>query len=346
MRERLRVGVLGYGYWGSKHVRVLRGLPDVDVVVIEQHIDRLNAAGKDFPGTTLMTDLDSALAEVDAVIVATAASSHVKLATICLEAGVHVLVEKPLATSSDDAEELLRLAEDKGLVLMVGHTFEYNPSVRMFHEMIGEGALGQIRYIDTARLNLGLYQPDVNVIWDLAPHDISICNYLLGSTPNHVSAWARGNVMPGVEDVAHLQLEYENPALNAYVHVSWLDPKKVRRVTVVGSEKMAVYNDTDPNEPIRVYDMGVDVEDVDVTPQRPLLYRYGDIWSPRVVGAEPLAAEDQHFIDCVLSGERPTSDGLSGLAVVKTIEAAIESTAQQGARIPMSMHSTISEKVA
>jgi len=344
--ETLRVGVLGYGYWGSKHVRVLRGLPDVEVVVIEQHVDRLAAAGEDFPGTTLMTDLESALTEVDAVIVATAASSHVKLATTCLEAGVHVLVEKPLATSSIDAAGLVDLADQTGLVLMVGHTFEYNPSVRVLHDMVKGGVLGEIRYIDTARLNLGLYQPDVNVIWDLAPHDISIVNYLLGSVPSHVSAWARGNVMDGVEDVAHLQLEYDSPALNSYVHVSWLDPKKVRRVTVVGSEKMAVYNDTDPNEPIRVYDMGVDVEDLDVSPNRPLQYRYGDIWSPRITGTEPLAAEDQHFIDCIRTGERPVSDGLSGLAVVKTIEAAIESTTRAGARVPLPSTNVIRGQVA
>jgi predicted dehydrogenase len=338
--------VLGYGYWGSKHVRVLRALADVDVVVIEQHVDRLAAAGRDFPGAILLTDLESALSEVDAVIVATAASSHMKLASACLEAGVHVLVEKPLATSATDAQSLIDLAAEKGLVLMVGHTFEYNPSVRLLHEMIRDGVLGDIRYVDTARLNLGLYQPDVNVIWDLAPHDVSIINYLLESSPTHVSAWARGNVIEGVEDVAHLQLEYEQPALNAYVHVSWLDPKKVRRVTVVGSEKMAVYNDVDPNEPIRVYDMGVDVEDVDVSPNRPLLYRYGDIWSPRVDGSEPLAAEDQHFVDCIRSGQRPVSDGLSGLAVVKTIEAAIRSTMAEGARVPLSSHKSNNEQAA
>ena len=343
MRDKLRVGVLGYGYWGSKHVRVFRSLPDVEVVVIEQHVDRLAAAGEAFPGVRLMSDLEEALSSVDAVVVATAASSHVKLATACLEAGVHVLVEKPLATCSEDAKTLIELAEQKGLVLMVGHTFEYNPSVRMLNDMITDGVLGEIRYIDTSRLNLGLYQPDVNVIWDLAPHDISIVNYLLKSTPSHVSAWARGNVMKGVEDVAHLQLEYQDPELNAYVHVSWLDPKKVRRVTVVGSEKMAVYNDVDPNEPVRVYDMGVDVEDVDVTPNRPLLYRYGDIWSPRIDGSEPLAAEDQHFIDCVRNGERPVSDGESGLAVVRTIEAAVRSTAAEGARIPMTDITVVSD---
>lgn len=345
MDRRLRIGVLGYGYWGSKHVRVVRSLPDVDAVVIEQNVDRLEAAGEAFPGTETAGSLEQVLPTLDAVIIATAASSHAKLAGACLEAGVHVLVEKPLATSSADAERLIELAEENGLVLMAGHTFEYNPSVRMLRDMIHDGTLGELRYIDTARLNLGLYQPDVNVIWDLAPHDISIVNYILGSRPTRVSAWARGHVLDGVEDIAHLQLEYAEPSLNAYIHVSWLDPRKVRRVTVVGSEKMAVYNDVDPNEPIRVYDMGVDISEMSVTPERPMLYRYGDIWSPRVVGREPLAVEDQHFIDTIRSGGRPLSDGASGLAVVRTIEAAITSTASEGALIGLSGAGLMSSSV-
>lgn len=333
--SKLRIGVLGYGYWGSKHVRVLNSIPDVHVTAIEQDVDRLNSAAEAFPSVALQSDLSAALDSLDAVIVATAASSHYKLAAICLEAGVHVMVEKPLATSSADAEALIKLAEEKNLTLMVGHTFEYNPSVRMLRAMIENGDLGELRYIDSARLNLGLYQPDVNVIWDLAPHDISIINYLLGSSPGHVSAWGRGHVLGDVEDVAYLQLEYPDFDTNAYVHVSWLDPKKVRRVTVVGSKKMAVYNDVDANEPIRVYDMGVDIEDESPTPDRPVLYRYGDIWSPRVDGQEPLAVEDRHFIDSIKSGEPAHSDGWSGLAVVRTIEAAQASIANEGARVDL-----------
>lgn len=335
MGDKLRIGVLGYGYWGSKHVRVLNGMPDVDVVAIEQDVDRLNAAGAQFPSVGLESDLSAALESMDAVVVATAASSHFKLASTCLEAGVHVLVEKPLATSAADARALTDLAEQKGLTLMVGHTFEYNPSVRLLRDMITNGDLGELRYIDSARLNLGLYQPDVNVIWDLAPHDISIINYLLDASPAHVSAWGKGHVLGEVEDVAYLQLEYPQNDANAYVHVSWLDPKKVRRVTVVGSKKMAVYNDVDPNEPIRVYDMGVDIEDESPTPARPVYYRYGDIWSPRVTGDEPLAVEDRHFIDSIRSGKPALSDGWSGLAVVQTIEAAQASIANNGARVTM-----------
>jgi predicted dehydrogenase len=328
----LTVGVLGYGYWGSKHVRVLNGIPDVDVVVIENHIDRLAAAGAAFPGLTCVADLDKALEFVDAIVIATAASSHAAMARRCLEAGVHVMVEKPLTTCALEARGLIKLAEERGLVLMVGHTFEYNAAVHVLRDLVQSGELGTIRYIDTARLNLGLYQADVNVMWDLAPHDISIVNYLLGSAPTHVSAWARSHVPTQVEDVAYLQLEYAEPDTRAYVHVSWLDPKKVRRVTVVGSEKMAVYNDVDPNEPIRIYDMGVD-ESQSLNPDRPVSYRVGDILSPRVSGPEPLLVEDEHFVDCVRRGLVPRSDGRSGLAVVAAIEAAERSAAAAGARV-------------
>jgi len=318
-------------------------MPDVDVVVIEQHLDRINDATDKFPNARVVNDLEAALPDLDAVIIATAASSHAKLATVCLEAGLHVLVEKPLSTTAEDAFALTVLAESRGLVLMVGHTFEYNPAVRMLRDMVQNGDLGELRYIDTARLNLGLYQPDVNVIWDLAPHDVSIVNYLTDSTPSHVSAWARGNVLAGLEDVAHLQLEYEDPNLSAYVHVSWLDPKKVRRVTVVGSEKMVVFDDVDPNEPIRVHDMGVDMSGAVVSPDRPLLYRYGDILSPRVTGAEPLMAEDEHFVESIRNASSPLSDGWSGLSVVRTLEAAASSAAASGERVALDHGPTLLE---
>jgi predicted dehydrogenase len=333
--RRLCIGVLGYGYWGSKHVRVLTAEPDVDVVIIEQHLDRISDAAIKFPNARVVGDLDAVLPDLDGVVIATAANSHAKLATVCLEAGVGVLVEKPLATTAEDALMLANLADQLGLVLMVGHTFEFNPAVRMLRDMVQSGTLGTVRYIDTSRLNLGLYQPDVNVIWDLAPHDISILNYLLDSRPTHVSAWARSNVVHGLADVAHLQVEYEDPQLNAYVHVSWLDPKKVRRVTVVGSEKMAVYDDLNQNEPIRVYDMGVDLTTSAATPERPLTYRYGDIWSPHVDGGEPLAIEDHHFVSSIRAGTRPLVDGWSGHAVVQALEAAATSCSSEGERISL-----------
>ncbi len=330
---RLKVGVVGYGYWGSKHVRVLQTMPDVDVVVIERDQEKLSLAGATFPHLTCIQDFDLALSGVDAIVLATSPGSHWRLATAALSVGVHVLVEKPLATSCEDAESLIETAERNGVVLMVGHTFEYNAAVRMLRDLVQGGELGAVRYIDSARLNLGLYQADVNVIWDLAPHDISINNYLLGSTPSRVAAWATRNSPTNFEDVAYLQLEYIAPEVRSYVHVSWLDPRKVRRVTVVGSDKMAVYNDVDVNEPIRIYDVGVDWDGGQLVHDRPLMYRYGDVLSPRVVGGEPLAVEDRHFLECIRSGRTPLSDGASGLAVVQAIEAAVVSAADGGQQI-------------
>lgn len=345
LTDELVIGVLGYGYWGSKHARVLNSITGVHVVIIENQIDRLAAAAETFPSATCMADLDRALELLDGAIIATAASTHGALATRCLEAGVHVMVEKPLTTSTAEARALITKAGERGLVLMAGHTFEYNAAVHKLRELITSGALGEIRYIDTARLNLGVYQSDVNVMWDLAPHDISIVNYLLGSRPAHVSAWARSHLPTQVEDVAYIQLEYDDPDTRAYVHVSWLDPRKVRRVTVVGSEKMAVYNDVDPNEPIRVYDMGVDDSQC-VHPDRPVSYRVGDIFSPRVSGPEPLLVEDEHFIDCILHTSVPGSDGASGLAVVAAIEAATRSASLDGMRVAINYSATAVEHAA
>lgn len=330
----ITVGVLGYGYWGSKHVRVLNAVPDVEVVVIENHIGRLAAAGEAFPNVMCIGDLERALGVVDAVVIATSASTHAALARRCIAEGVHVLVEKPFTTDLSEARNLIDLAAERGVVLMAGHTFEYNPAVHMMKGLVQSGELGDVCYIDTARLNLGLYQPDVNVMWDLAPHDISIINYLLDSTPTHVSAWARGHARYPVEDVAHIQLEYPDFDTTAHVHVSWLDPRKVRRVTVVGSEKMAVYNDVDQNEPIRIYDTGID-ESQSLDPSWSVSYRVGDIRSPRVTGPEPLLAEDEHFLDCIRRGVAPVSGGSSGLAVVAAIEAADRSVLNCGERVPV-----------
>jgi predicted dehydrogenase len=315
-------------------------MPDVELFIVESNIERLAAASQAFPRATCLMDLDRALPCVDAVVIATAASTHAELARRCLAAGLHVLVEKPFTTDPMEARELISMAAERGLVVMAGHTFEYNPAVHKMKELVQSGELGEVRYIDTARLNLGLYQSDVNVIWDLAPHDISIVNYLLESTPTHVSAWAEGCARYPVEDVAHLQLEYANAETKAYVHVSWLDPRKVRRVTVVGSRKMAVYNDVDPNEPIRIYDTGID-ETQSVEPDWPISYRVGDIRSPRVSGPEPLRAEDEHFLHCIRTGCEPVSGGASALAVVATIAGAEASVLNSGARMPVDASAVI-----
>jgi predicted dehydrogenase len=246
------------------------------------------------------------------------------IALTALAAGKHVLIEKPMATSTVDAKRLVDAAANLPLVLMVGHTFEYNAAVRRLRGIIAERLLGDVHYIDCARLNLGLYQPDVNVVWDLAPHDVSITNYLLGTTPSTVQAWGSCHAHARLEDVAFMRLTYPDLHVSANIHVSWLDPCKVRRVTVVGSERMAVYNDLADDERIRVYDKGVVAAaagDHDLGAV-PMSYRYGDITSPYIDFQEPLLVQDRHFVDCILSGDRPLTDGQKGLAVVRVLEAA------------------------
>jgi predicted dehydrogenase len=251
----------------------------------------------------------------------------VPLALAAIAAGKHVLVEKPLAPTTEGALQLVNAAEEAGVVLMVGHTFEYNPAVRRLRSLIADDELGEIYYVDNARLNLGLYQNDVNVILDLAPHDISILNFVLGRKPVAVQAWAARHAHHRFEDVAYLRLYYDDlfadHGLSANIHVSWLDPCKVRRVTVVGSRKMAVYDDVAAEERIRVLDKGVSVQpDGSDLTQPPTSYRYGDILVPFIEPVEPLAVQDRHFVVCVTKGCPPQTDGENGLAVVQALEAA------------------------
>jgi predicted dehydrogenase len=325
----ITAGVVGYGYWGSKHARVLSGFGDVDLAIIDRSPERRTAARLAFPSARVVSNLDEIVEQLDAVVVATPPASHCAVALQAIEHGCHVMVEKPLATSVRDCERLIAAAEDARVVLMVGHTFEYHAAVWKLREIVRSGEIGEVYYLDAARLNLGLYQADVNVVWDLAPHDISIINYLLGREPDTVQAWADRHAGHRTEDVAYLKLVFSNPAVTAYVHVSWLDPRKVRRFTVVGSDKMVVYNDGNANELIRIYDVGVEPTGFDEPDlhNRPMTYRYGDIVSPYVTFDEPLAVEGRTFIDCILSGSRPPTDGESGLAVVRILEAADRSLA-------------------
>lgn len=320
----MRIAVLGCGYWGSKHVRVLQGLPDVErVIAIDQNVDRLISLQKVSPGLVSRTKLEDAIDEVDAVVVATPPRSHAPLALELLEAGKHVLVEKPLATSSADARQMVSTAEAKGLTLMVGHTFEHNAAVWKLRDLVQSGELGDILYVDSARLNLGLYQPDVNVIWDLAPHDISIFNFVLGSAPSTVHAWGSMHAHRSLEDVAYLRLSYPDLGVNANAHVSWLDPCKVRRVTVVGSERMVVYNDLATEERIRVYDKGVvPGSEADSETMAPASYRYGDISSPFVQFEEPLMVQDREFVEAVTHELGPVAAPHTGVLVVDALEAA------------------------
>lgn len=331
----MRVGVIGCGYWGSKHVRVFAGLPQVDhVVAIDFDESRLKSVAQSFPSVDTYTDVDAALDAVDALVVATPPASHHGLALEAIQRGKHVLIEKPMATSVADAVELVEAAEQAGVTLMVGHTFEYNPAVWHLRELMQEGELGDVYYIDAARLNLGLYQPDVNVVWDLAPHDISIMNHLLGGRPTAVEAHAYSCADSRFLDVAYINLEYGHLGVDAHIHVSWLDPCKVRRTTVVGSKKMAVYNDVATEEKIRIFDKGVSLNGDHVdqdTYTPPMTYRYGSVVSPYVDFKEPLRLEDEHFVECLATGKTPATDGYNGLAVVEALEAAERSIQQRRA---------------
>jgi predicted dehydrogenase len=323
----LRIAVVGCGYWGSKHVRVLHAAGAVDeVVLVDASEDRVRGLARTYKAPW-HTSLAPALPGVDAVVVATPPSTHVPVALEAIEAGKHVLVEKPLAPNTDGARLLECAAAAAGVTLMVGHTFEYNPAVRKLRELVSTHELGELYYIDSARLNLGLYQNDVNVILDLAPHDISIINYVLGRKPVAAQAWASRHAHRRFEDVAYLRLFYDDffddRGLSANIHVSWLDPCKVRRVTAVGSRKMAVYDDLAADERIRVLDKGVSLPpDGGNLTQPPLSYRYGDIVVPYIAADEPLAVQDGHFIDCAMTGARPLTDAVNGRAVVEALEAA------------------------
>jgi predicted dehydrogenase len=323
-KDRTNVAIVGYGYWGSKHARVLSSVAGVGVTVVDADPRRLAEAEALFPGARLATHLTDCIDDVDAIVVATPPSSHASVALTALQASKPTLVEKPLATSIEDAELLVEAAERHGVTLMTGHTFEFNPAVWKLKEIVRSGALGRVLYLDMQRLSLGRYQRECNVIWDLAPHDISIASFLLDEVPGATMVWAQRNIGPRHADVAYLRLDFERLATHAFVHVSWLNPQKVRRVTVVGERKMAVYDDMSDTDRIRIYDIGVDMFDIDDPTQAhamPVTYRTGDIVSPYVAFEEPLLVQDRHFIECVRTGDRPLCDGQRGLDVVRVLSA-------------------------
>jgi predicted dehydrogenase len=270
---------------------------------------------------------------IDAVIVATPPTTHYEIAARALDAGKHVFVEKPLATSSAECAGLLEKATAKKLILMVGHTFLYTAAVNKIKELIKSDELGDILYINTTRVNLGIFQEDINVVWDLAPHDVSILNYILESVPEEVAAHGHSYIRQAVEDIAFMHLKYPG-SIMAHVHVSWLNPNKIRETTVVGSKKMLVYDDISSLEKIRIYDKGVTVlPHYDTFGEFQLSYRFGDIFIPRLDDSEPLKVACQHFIDCIKTGVEPRSSGKHGLEVVRVIEAANESLAHSGAMV-------------
>ncbi|HEX2505582.1 MAG TPA: Gfo/Idh/MocA family oxidoreductase [Gaiellaceae bacterium] len=332
--DALGVAVVGLGYWGPNLVRNLYELDGVEVVsVCDLAEEQLAALRRRYPTVERTTELADVLADprVDAVLVATPVSTHAALASAALEAGKHVFVEKPLAASSSEAQDLMREAEEAGLVLMPGHTFLYSPPVTRIRELIDEGVLGDIYFISTSRVNLGLHQPDVSVVWDLAPHDFSILRYWLEETPLSASALSRGCVIPETPDVAFINLEFPSGTV-AHVELSWLAPSKLRRTTVVGSRKMIVYDDTS-NEPVRVFDSGVTLPNPESFGEYRLTYRTGDIVSPALAAAEPLRLELEDFCNAIRFGTEPRSSAELGLEVVRMIEAVDRSLERNGVRV-------------
>lgn len=342
-----KIGVVGYGYWGPKLVRNLSETPKAALTwVADLDAERLGRLGANYPSLRLTQSYDEMLAsDIDAVVVATPIRSHYRLAKAALLAGKNVMVEKPLTADSREADELASLAERRGLTLMAGHTFEYNAAIRALREIVRSGELGRIYYVDAARLNLGLFQADINVLWDLAPHDLSILLYVLGTDPLSVSARGTANVRSGVHDVAYLDVVFPEGVL-AHLHLSWLDPCKVRRVTIVGSKKMVVCNDLADAEKIRIYDKGVEQPyETDRFNDFHLAYRYGDVTIPHVPFQEPLRVQVDHFIDCIRTGLRPQSDGRVGAKVVRILEQADRSLQNGGGREPLHFDPVITPEI-
>jgi predicted dehydrogenase len=328
------MAVVGLGYWGPNLARNIQELECAELTAIcDVNSERLELLGRRFPAAETVGRFAEVLEDprIEAVAIATPVSSHFSLGLAALEAGKHVLIEKPLAASSDECRELISNAEERGLLLMPGHTFLYSPPVLAIRDLIDRGELGDLCFISTSRVNLGLHQADVSVTWDLGPHDFSILQYWLDESPTHVSALTRGYVISTIPDVAFIDLEFESGTI-AHVELSWLAPSKLRRTTVVGSEKMVVYDDTS-TEPVRVFDSGVVLKDPETFGEYRLTYRAGDIVSPRIDAAEPLSMELKDFCEAIRSGTVPRSCATLGLEVVRTIEAVERSEELGGTRI-------------
>jgi predicted dehydrogenase len=332
----VRTAVVGLGYWGPNLIRNLNELEIAElgwICDIDQ--TRLDTFGRRYPSVRCTCDFADLLAdpELEAIAIATPVSTHYGLALAALDAGKHVFIEKPLAASAEDAQELAAVAAARGLTLMPGHTFLYSPPVNMIRDLIHRGELGDIYFISMSRVNLGLHQSDVSVAWDLGPHDFSILRYWLEETPSHLSAVSRSCILPTIPDIAFINLEYEQGAI-AHVELSWLAPSKLRRTTVVGSRKMVVYDDVS-NEPVRIFDSGVMLDDPQSFGEFQLSYRTGEIISPAIQPAEPLQVEMADLCTSIRTGRPPRSSASLGVEVVRMIEAVDASLSSSGARISL-----------
>jgi len=328
--------VIGCGYWGPNLIRNFTHLKDSEVVVCaDLEAARLEHMHSLYPHIETTKDYRTMLSrdDLDAIVVATPPATHHAIGLEALEAGKHLFVEKPLAISTAECASLVSTAHRKGLTLMAGHTFVYTAAVNKIKEVIESGELGDIYYISTTRVNLGIFQENINVVWDLAPHDVSILNYILGAAPLTVATGANSYIRKSVEDVAFITLRYPNETM-AHVHVSWLNPNKIRSTTVVGSKKMLVYDDVSQLEKIRIYDKGVTVQPhYDTFGEFQLSYRFGDIFIPKLDDTEPLKTACQHFVDCIRDKVPPRSSGVHGMEVVGVLEAAVESIRADGQQI-------------
>ena len=342
MKRQIAIGVLGCGYWGPLLVRNFKGLPDCQVkAVCDMSQARLTHLATLYPDIEGMTDPQQFIngCGLDAVVIATPVQHHYSLAKASLLAGKHTFIEKPMASSSEQCEELIDIAERNGLILMVDHTFLYSAPVRKIAEIVQAGDLGDIRYINSRRLNLGLFQKDINVAWDLAPHDISIILHILGEFPTAINCQGNAHVAPQVEDVTNISLSFPHKRF-ATIQSSWLEPRKIREMTIVGTRRMIVYDDVRTREKIRIYDVRVErPPHYDTFAEFQYSYHYGDSYIPHIQHEEPLKLACQHFIDCIETNSQPVTGGRQGLEMVRILEAASASLKMNGAPVTFSASS-------
>lgn len=338
----IKIAQIGCGYWGPNLLRNFISLSNVEIsCVAEMSKERRNYLEEKYPNLYVVSDYNQIFSNpTDAVVIATPAESHYQLAKEMLSHGKHCLVEKPLALKASEAKELIELAKEKDRVLMVGHTFLFNAAVRRLKEEVKKGTLGRMYYVYSQRLNLGRVRTDVNVMWNLAPHDISILLYVLNENPVWISAYGERYIQDNIEDVVFLTVGFESGVI-ANIHVSWLDPNKVRRMTFVGSKKMIVYDDVEKDK-IQIFDKGIDKKSMDKTlgefdsfGEFQLIKRAGNVVSPSIDFDEPLAVEAEHFVECIKNKKKPISDGYNGLMVTKILETATKSINKEGKRIEL-----------
>ena len=339
MKRTPNIAVVGCGYWGPNLIRNFNSLPGCNVkIACDLEEDRLIHMKSLYPGIEITTEFEKVIdsPEIDVIAIATPVRFHFEMAKKSLLAGKHTFIEKPMASSAAESNELIEIAESKNLTLIVGHTFIYSPPVRKIKEIISRNTLGDVQYISSRRLNLGLFQSDINVAWDLAPHDISIILYVMDLAPHSVNCQGKAHINPEIEDVTSMVLNFDNGCFGT-IQSSWLDPNKIREMTFVGSKRMLVYNDLEPTEKIKIYDKRVEAPPhYDTFAEFHYSYHYGDMYSPYLKQYEPLKKECQHFLDCIKTGAKPESGGDVGLKVVEILEAASESLKREGAKVEIS----------